>query len=105
MPIYGADNSAFSTEEPISLAFTYATHNPALQILRSNGYHLSIVRDKEGEGSLFIATAGVRRFAASGGAELLGLVTIWEHYGAKWNRQEPDLVNELLPGCPDTQSI
>jgi hypothetical protein len=77
-----------------SLSSTFGTHNPALLILRQKGYEIFIVRDQGGGPSTFIATAPGRRFAADGGAELLGLVTIWEHFGEDWKRQNPDVMNE-----------
>ena len=77
-----------------SFSLTFATHNPALIILREKGYEIAIVPDEGGGPSTFIATAPGRRFAANGGAELLGLVTIWEHFGEDWNRQEPDVMDE-----------
>ena len=83
-----------------ALSFTFATHNPALLILREKGYEISIVPDKGGGPSTFIATATGRRFAANGGAELLGLVTIWEHFGEDWNRQKPDVMDEAISDEP-----
>lgn len=80
-----------------SLAFTYATHNPALLILRSKGYEITISNDASGDQITYIASAEGRRFGATGGAELLGLVTIWEHYGEEWNVQEPDVMDEIVP--------
>ena len=85
---------ALVSEKMFALSFTFATHNPALLILREKGYAISIIPDKDGGPSTFIATASGRRFVADGGAELLGLVTIWEHFGEGWNRQEPDVIDE-----------
>lgn len=83
-----------------SLSITFGTHNPALLILREKGYKIEITLDKHGGPSTFIATSPGRRFAACGGAELLGLVTIWEHYGENWNRQEPDVMDEAMSDEP-----
>ncbi len=89
-------DSKYSHENPFCLSFTYATHNPALLILKEKGYQLEIILDEEGDGSTFVATGPGRRFAANGGAELLGLVTVWEHFGIQWSQREPDLMNELI---------
>ena len=28
--------------------------------------------------------------------ELLGLVTVWEEYGADWNQKDPDVLSEIF---------
>lgn len=95
---------AHENGEKFNLSFTYATHNPALIILRDKGYHLSVFPNPDGGQSIFIATASDRRFAAYGGAELLGLVIIWEHFGENWNIKEPDIMDEAVSANePDGQ--
>jgi hypothetical protein len=83
-----------------SLSLTYATHNPALLVLREKGYELAIIPDKNGGASTFVATAPGRRFSANGGAELLGLVTTREHFGEDWNRQVPDVMDDAWKEGP-----
>jgi hypothetical protein len=82
-----------------SLGFTSATHNPCLILLREKGYALQVSCGRRGNGDSFcnyVATAEGRRFSATSGAELLGLVTLWEHFGEGWNRQTPDIVDEVI---------
>jgi hypothetical protein len=79
-----------------SLSTTYATHNPALILLKEKGYELSIISEEASHSCVYVAVAAGRRFAADSGAELLGLVTIWEHFGEDWNRQEPDIMDEII---------
>jgi hypothetical protein len=95
MPIYQESDS--SEDHQFSLSTTYATHNPALIILREKGYELLIIPDKDEGGSTYVAKASGRRFAATGGAELLGLIAIWENHGEDWNKQEPYILDELIP--------
>ena len=83
-------------ESIFALSYTYATHNPALIILSEKGYRISISDESDEGPPTFVATSTGRRFAAGGGAELLGLVTIWEHFGENWNVKEPDIMGEAL---------
>jgi hypothetical protein len=81
-----------------SLALTAATHNPCLIILREKGYRLRISCGRRRSGSsdcVYMAEAEGRRFAAMSGPELLGLVTLWEHFGEDWKRQTPDIEDEV----------
>jgi hypothetical protein len=70
------------------------TYNPCLLVLRTKGYHLWLVR--EGDQLFWKASQQGSRFSAHSPAELLGLVTLWEHLGESWNQQEPDLLAELF---------
>jgi hypothetical protein len=78
-----------------SLVAAGNTTNPALLVLQSKGYDLRV--EAEGDDpTLYVATRDGRRFAGYSAAEVLGLVTLWEAYGDGWNKQEPDLLGELL---------
>ena len=82
-----------------SLSSTAATDNPALLILSSKGFDIRVncYHSKRGKPScVFLAERAGRRFAGDSGAELLGLVTIWEHFGEAWNRQEPDILAQVV---------
>lgn len=75
-----------------------STTNPCLLILRDKGYKLQATCERQPTGEtlcIYIAEKDGRRFAANSSPELLGLVTLWENYGESWNRQEPDLMDEI----------
>ena len=81
------------------LSSTVATINPCLIILREKGYTLRIEcsRKKSGESvCVYSAETSDRRFAGMSAEELLGLVTLWEHYGENWKRTEPDIWGEVI---------
>lgn len=80
------------------LSSTAATDNPCLIILRDKGYSLRVECCKENGESVCVYSAETcdRRFAAMNAPELLGLVTLWEHYGEEWKRTEPDILYEVI---------
>ena len=76
-----------------------STDNPCLLLLREKNYRLRITCSKKLSREslcIYIAEKEGRRFAANSGPELLGLVTLWENYGENWNRQEPDIMDEII---------
>jgi len=82
-----------------SLGFTHGTHDPCLIVLRDKGYALRVTGGRQTDGEphcVYVAEAEGRRFAATSGPELLGLVTLWEHFGEDWNRQTPDIMDEVI---------
>ena len=82
------------TQTQSALVASGNTYNPSLIVLRDKGYDLWL---EQGEnGSLWCARKGGQSFLAYSGPELLGLVTLWEHLGENWNRQEPDVYGELM---------
>jgi hypothetical protein len=78
-----------------SLVAAGNTTNPALLVLRSKGYALQIEQEGD-EATVYIARKDGREFLGYSAAELLGLVTLWENLGEDWNKQEPDVLTELL---------
>lgn len=79
-----------------SLITTYGTYNPSLIILENKGYKLSVSYATDNDNvTLYYASCTNSMFAAHSAPELLGLVTLWEHFGENWNRQTPDLISEL----------
>lgn len=75
------------------------TYNPSLIVLRQKGYELWL--EKGENGSLWCARKGDKSFLAYTGPELLGLVVLWEHLGASWNQQKPDIYGELIDKVED----
>ncbi len=75
------------------------TYNPCLIVLRQKGYDLWL--EKGDNGSLWCAKKGDQHFLAYSGPELLGLVVLWEHLGAGWNQQQPDIYSELVDKMED----
>ncbi len=78
-----------------SLVAAGNTANPALLVLKAKGYELHIEQEGD-EATVYIARQNGREFLAYSAAELLGLVTLWENLGDDWNKQEPDVLTELL---------
>ena len=77
-----------------------ATNNPCLLLLRSKGYDVRVncyryKRDNSVECLYFASKEGVS-FSGLSGAEVLGLATLWEAFGEDWNRQEPDVIDEVI---------
>lgn len=70
------------------------TYNPCLIVLRQKGYDLWL--EQGDSGSLWCAKKDGQHFLAYSGPELLGLVSLWEHFGPGWNRQQPDIYGELV---------
>jgi hypothetical protein len=69
-----------------------------LLILREKGYRLQLTSSGDANGEricTYMAEKDGNRFAGNSGPELLGLVTLWEHFGEGWNRQEPDVLGEV----------
>ena len=56
--------------------------NAALYLLREQGYHLSMIAF--GARSLYVATKDGRRFSGASGAELIGLVNLWQQFGDEY---------------------
>ena len=79
----------------LSLVAAGNTGNPALITLRAKGYHLWTEKLSD-DRNLWCASKGGRQFAGYSPPELLGLVALWEHLGDNWNRQQPDILAELL---------
>ena len=76
-----------------------STTNPCLLILRDKGYKLQVTSEKQPSGEvlcIYVAEKDGRRFAGNSSPELLGLVNLWENYGENWNRQEPDMMDEIV---------
>jgi hypothetical protein len=80
------------------------TWNPCLQILRRRGYQLAALREKDDLS--WTATRGSDSFLASSPLELLAVVQLAEELGPDWNRQKPNLIEELITRAvrvtPDT---
>jgi hypothetical protein len=82
-----------------SLVASGNTYNPCLIVLRDKGYELWL--EKGEDRSLWCARKDGQSFLAYSGPELLGLVTLWEHLGEGWNRQDPDILDELYEKMGD----
>jgi hypothetical protein len=44
---------------------------------------------------------GGQQFLAFSGPELLGLVVLWERYGDDWNKQSPNIYEDLVEKLSD----
>jgi hypothetical protein len=65
-----------------SLSSAPSTDNPSLLVLREKGYRLEIISYKRlgrYPSCIYIAEKDGHRFAGNSGAELLGIVALWEH--------------------------
>ena len=81
------------------------THNPALMVLRSKGYTLSLVPPTYDPGEEpdcgdlghIRAEMNGREFIAGDGLALLGLVALWESRGDVWrDENDSDVLTELI---------
>lgn len=64
------------------------TYNSALNILRQKEYSLYLMPDKrEDYYGCYWAIKEDRDFIAENPLSLLGLVTLWEHYGDDWRKE------------------
>lgn len=89
-------------EPSSSLVASGNTYNPCLIVLRDKGYQLWLEHaDGEDDPMLWCAKKGAESFTAYSGPELLGLVVLREHLGDGWNRQEPDVLGELIDKMDD----
>lgn len=79
------------------------TDNPCLLILRDAGYDLWLEPREQASqlGPLWCASKNDVHFMGHSGAELLGIVTLWEHFGPDWNRQNPSVLDELFDDMDD----
>lgn len=78
------------------ISFAGNTFNPCLLILRKNGYRLWI--EESESSSMWCADKDEAHFMAYSPPELLGIVTLWETYGEAWNRQLPNILEEISRG-------
>lgn len=83
-----------ATNVQSSLVAAGNTYNPSLLVLQKKGYELWLEQGEDQ--NLWCARKGEQSFLAYTGPELLGLVVLWEELGPNWNRQEPDVLGELL---------
>ena len=91
---------------PFFLSSTAAADNPSLLVLREMGFELQIRCYKKRNGTaycLYIAMMDDCQFTANSGAELLGLVTLWKTYGREWNKQEPDIMTDIIVNEDDEE--
>ena len=83
----------------LRLADAANTYDRALAVVRKKGYHLFFYpgADEEGGGDTYWAIKDKRDFIASDPLGLLGLITMWEHFGDEWQAHDvPRLYNELI---------
>jgi len=68
-----------------------------LQSLPYDSARQGIRLQAEGDESLiWVASKDGVRLSGYSPPELLGIVTLWEHYGPEWNRQSPNVLDEVL---------
>ncbi|HEY2156726.1 MAG TPA: hypothetical protein VGH33_13930 [Isosphaeraceae bacterium] len=86
-------------EKRSSLVAAGNTYNPCLLVLREKGYDLWA---EEGlQSMIWSAAKDGHEFAAYSPPELLGIVVLWEHLGADWNRKGSDVLGELCENQGD----
>jgi hypothetical protein len=89
----------------VFLDSNYATYNPCLLLVRDKGYEIRIKCYKSPERSrcLYFAINDRVQLTGTSGPELLGLVVLWETYGETWNRQSPDIIDEVIVNEEETE--
>jgi len=82
----------------LRLADAGNTYHRALAVVRSKGYHIYYYPDEDEEGGgNFWAIKDKRDFIASKPLGLLGLITMWEHFGDDWQAPKvPDIYGEVI---------
>ena len=70
------------------------TYNPCLLVLRSKGYELW-AEETEDHRMIWNARMGSHSLSGYSPPELLGIVALWEAFGAEWNRQQPNVLREI----------
>jgi hypothetical protein len=83
----------------MSLTAAGNTYNPCLLLLRDKGYVLST--EQADKRVIWCAEKNSHTFTAFSPPELLGIVVLWESQGAEWNRQQPDILGEVLDSSSD----
>lgn len=77
------------------------TDNPSLILLKEKGYELWLEKIKDSDRVTWCASKGERGFTGYSGADLLGIIILWERFGNKWNKQYPDIYDELIDEIDD----
>ena len=75
------------------------TYNSALLAIKSKGFDITLMpHDNDDELGSWCAKMNGHEFIASDPLRLLGLISIWEIRGNKWERQpkESDLYDKIL---------
>src|SRR5512142_3212128 len=84
---------------PARLAEAGNTWGPALAMLLSSGYTLSVDFDEESDRSDWTAESDDVRLSASNPLVLLGLAALWQRHGAGWREvRGGDILDRLLDG-------
>lgn len=86
---------------PVNIVAAGNTYNPCLLLLQGKGYQLQA--EESGERVLWMARKDDNSFLAYSPPELLGLVILGESFGAEWNRQQPNLLGEVLEQASEDQ--
>lgn len=88
----------------VRIASAGNTGNHALEVLEAKGYSVVLYPDADAGGSYhYWATKDKRDFIARDPLEVLGLVTLWEHFGDDWrDRAVPSHHDALMSAAfPD----
>lgn len=78
----------------ISLIAAGNTYNPCLLVLHAKGF--KIWAEQGCDNLLWNAEKNGCTMHAYSPPELLGIVTLWEMLGENWNKQEPDIIGDVL---------
>lgn len=83
------------TDRKVRIADAMNTYNRALTIIRQKGYGIYLYPDEHlGD---YWAIKDQRDFIASDPLRLLGLISLWEHYGDNWQATRPEKIyDEIL---------
>lgn len=76
----------FAEDGSLHLIDYMNTYNPALRVIAGKGYKLFLYPDdRDGFLGKFWAIKNNRNFVADDPLRLLGLISVWETYGDRWN--------------------
>ena len=83
--------------ESVNIATAGNTDDPCLHVLQQKGYVLEVKVFNDGR-AYYIGSRDHCRFVGGSGAELLGLVSMWEFFGDQWERrlsEVPDILSDV----------
>lgn len=77
------------------------TDNPSMILLEEKGYELWLEKIEDSDRVYWCASKEGRGFTGCSGADLLGIVILWERFGSKWHKRYPKIYDELIDQIDD----
>ncbi|QDT88284.1 hypothetical protein [Gimesia chilikensis] len=90
-----------SNLNPHEVIASEKTDNPSLILLQRKGYKLWLEKQDHSNEYSWCASKDGRGFMGHSGADLLGIVTLWERLQENWNQRTPGILDELFEEMDD----